>query len=155
MHDFSAERTLRELAIELPPPPAPIARYAPAVLSGDLLFVSGQGPRASDGSWCVGKVGDRIDVDQAYQHARLAGLHLLSVVRATVGSLDQVTRVVKLTGFVNCTATFADHPRVIDGCSDLFERVFGEAGRHARSAVGVNSLPMNISVEIEAIFKVR
>jgi len=155
MPNFSAEQKLRDLGIALPPPPTPIATYATAVLSADLLFVSGQGPRASDGSWRVGKVGDCVDLEQAYEHARLAGLHLLSAVRTTLGSLDQVVRVVKLTGFVNCTATFVDHPRVIDGCSDLLENVFGETGRHARSAVGVCSLPMNISVEIEAIFKVR
>ena len=151
----SIESRLRILGVELPPTPAPLGNYVHFVLSGNLLFLAGQGARHPDGSWLRGKVGHTLTVDEAYSHARLAGLTLLSAVKAAIGTLDRVDRVVKLLGFVNATADFRDHPQVINGCSDFFVDVFGNQGKHARSAVGVDGLPEGVSVEIEAIFEVR
>jgi enamine deaminase RidA (YjgF/YER057c/UK114 family) len=149
------EQRLIELGITLPPLPAPVANYVPSVLAGDLLFLSGQGPRLASGQFAQGKVGSDVTVDQAYQHARLIGVQLLAAAQHALGTLDRVRRVVKVLGMVNGTPDFREQPKVINGCSDLFVEVFGEAGRHARSAVGMGSLPNNITVEIEAIFQVR
>jgi len=149
-----AEKRLADLGITLADMPKPMANYVPFVRSGNLLFVSGQGPRTLDNKFLTGKVGKDITVAEAYNHARLVGINLLAVVYHAQNGLDTVKRVVKLTGFVNATEDFRDHPKVINGCSDLFVEVFGETGRHARSAVGVSGLPENISVEIEAIFEV-
>jgi enamine deaminase RidA (YjgF/YER057c/UK114 family) len=124
------------------------------VRTGSLLFLAGKGPRAENGKRPQGKVGREYTVEQACQHARTVGLDLLAVMRAELGSLDRVKRVVKVLGMVNAVPEFQDHPRVINGCSDLFVEVFGEAGRHARSAVGIGSLPMGIPVEIEVIVEV-
>ena len=131
-----------------------MANYVPFVRSGNLLFISGQGPRTLDNKFLTGKVGKDITAAEAYDHARLVGINLLAVVYHAQNGLATVVRVVKLTGFVNATDDFRDHPKVINGCSDLLVEVFGETGRHARSAVGVSGLPENISVEIEAIFEV-
>jgi len=120
-----------------------------------ILYLSGQGPREPDGFLHTGKVGVDVGLDEAYGHARTTGLNLLSVAHAALGDLGRVARVVKLLGMVNAVPHFADHPRVINGASDLFVAVFGEAGRHARSAVGVGSLPGNITVEIEAVLEIR
>jgi len=151
----TAEQRLRERGIELPKVMAPVANYVPAVRTGDLVFLAGTGPVKPDGAFATGKVGKDVTIEEAYGHARLTGLMLLATLRAaTGGSLDSVTRVVKLLGMVNCGPEFTDHPKVINGCSDLFVEVFGDKGRHARSAVGMPSLPFNISVEIEAIFEV-
>jgi len=152
--DNAIETRLSQLGVTLPPVPSPIGNYVPFVFSGNLLFLSGQGPRAADGSWLCGRVGDQISIDEAYQHARLVGIRLLAVAKAALGSLDRVRRVVKVLGFVNASPNFADHPAVINGCSDLFVEAFGEAGRHARSAVGVASLPHQIAVEIEAVLEI-
>jgi enamine deaminase RidA (YjgF/YER057c/UK114 family) len=149
-----AERRLTELGIALPAFPMPVANYVPFTISGNLLFISGQGPRTADEKYMTGKVGRDVTVDEAYAHARLVGINLLSVVHHAQNGLSTVRRVVKLTGFVNASDDFRDHPKVINGCSDLLVEVFGDAGRHARSAVGVSSLPLNITVEIEAIFEV-
>jgi len=146
---------LKSLGIVLPPVPVPLANYVPFVIAGNLLFLSGQGPKAAQGGWLVGKVGENVTVDEAYQHARLTGIRMLSVIESALGSLDRVSRVMKVLGFVNSTPAFGGHPKVINGCSDLMVEVFGEIGRHARSAVGVNSLPEDISVEIEGIFEIR
>ena len=151
----SFELRLERMGIVLPAMSAPLANYVPAVMSGDLLFLSGQGPRKPDGSWLRGKIGDTLTIADGYEHARVAGLNLLAAAKAALGSLDRIERVVKLLGFVNATADFSGHPRVINGCSDLLVEVLDEAGRHARSAVGVGSLPEGISVEIEAIFKIH
>ncbi len=151
----SIEDRLRTLGIALPPVSAPVANYVPYVIAGNLLFVSGQGPKAGDGRWQTGKVGAEVTLEQAYEHARLAGIGVLAAARAALGTLDRVAQVVKLVGFVNSIPTFKDHPKVINGCSDLMVKVFADAGRHARSAVGVGSLPENISVEVEAIFAIR
>ena len=150
----SAERRIADLGITLPNLPKPMANYVPFVRSGNLLFISGQGPRTLDNKFLTGKVGKDITAAEAYDHARLVGINLLAVVYHAQNGLATVVRVVKLTGFVNATDDFRDHPKVINGCSDLLVEVFGEAGRHARSAVGVSGLPENISVEIEAIFEV-
>ena len=146
---MSAEKRLKELGIELGAVPAPVANYVNAVRTGKLLFLAGKGPGP-----VKGKLGRDYTVDQGYQHARAVGLSLLAVMRAELGSLDKVKRVVKVLGMVNAMPEFTDHPKVINGCSDLFVEVFGEAGKHARSAVGMGSLPMGIPVEIEAIVEV-
>ena len=145
---------LDRLGLSLTPAAAPIANYVPFKRSGTLLYLSGQGPRQPDGRLLTGKVGRDLSTGDAYDHARLTGLNLLSVAQEALGDLGRVVQVVKLFGMVNAAADFADHPAVIDGCSDLFVDVFGEAGRHARSAVGMGSLPGHISVEIEAVFEV-
>jgi len=150
----SAERRLKDLGIDLGAVSAPVANYVNAVRTGNLLFLAGKGPRAVDGKRPQGKVGREYTAEQAYQHARTVGLDLLAVMRAELGSLDRVKRVVKLLGMVNAVPEFQDHPKVINGCSDLFVEVLGEAGKHARSAVGMGSLPMGIPVEIECIVEV-
>jgi enamine deaminase RidA (YjgF/YER057c/UK114 family) len=151
----SAEENLKRLAIDLGTVSAPVANYVNAVRTGNLLFLAGKGPRpGADGKRPAGKVGREYTAEQAYQHARTVGLDLLAVMRQELGSLDQVKRVVKVLGMVNAVPEFTDHPKVINGCSDLFVEVLGEAGKHARSAVGVGSLPMGIPVEIECIVEV-
>ena len=151
----AVEQRLIELGITLPAVPSPVANYLPSVLAGDLLFLSGQGPRIGPGEFAQGKVGAEVTLEQAYQHARMVAVQLLAAAQHALGSLDRVRRVVKVLGMVNGTPEFREHPKVINGCSDLFVEVFGEAGRHARSAVGMGSLPNNITVEIEAIFQVQ
>ena len=152
---MSAERRLKELNLDLGAVSAPIASYVNAVRTGNLLFLAGKGPRAgADGRRPMGKVGREYTLEQAYEHARTVGMDLLAVMRAELGSLDRVKRVVKVLGMVNADPEFKDHPKVINGCSDLFVQVFGEAGKHARSAVGMGSLPMGIPVEIECIVEI-
>ncbi|GAA2876615.1 enamine deaminase RidA (YjgF/YER057c/UK114 family) [Aminobacter niigataensis] len=146
---------LAALGLTLPPPPSPIATYVPFVREGDILYLSGQGPKLADGTLRTGKVGAEIGIEQAYDDARLTGLNLLSILHAATGDLSRVRRVIKLLGMVNATPDFAAHPKVINGCSDLLLEVFGERGRHARSAVGFGSLPDNITVEIEAIVAIE
>ncbi len=148
---MSAEKRLKQLGIDLGTVSAPVANYVNAVRAGNLLFLAGKGPRAVDGKRPQGKVGREYTAEQAYQHARTVGMDLLAVMRAELGSLDRVKRVVKVLGMVNAVPEFQDHPKVINGCSDLFVEVLGEAGKHARSAVGMGSLPMGIPVEIECI----
>ncbi len=145
---------LRALGIVLPAPAAPIGNFVPFRREGTLLYLSGQGPREPDGRMHAGKVGAEIDVPTAYAHARLVGINLLAAMQDALGDLARVRQVVKLFGMVNAVPEFDDHPAVINGCSDLFIAVFGEAGRHARSAVGLASLPRRITVEIEAIVAV-
>ena len=150
----TTEAKLASLGITLPPVPKPVANYVPWVRTGSLVFLSGQGPRKPDGTFHTGKVGAGVTVEEAYAHARLTGLQLLALMKDAAGGLDNVRRVVKVLGMVNGAPDFADHPKVINGCSDLFVEVLGERGRHARSAVGMGSLPNNITVEIEAIVEV-
>jgi enamine deaminase RidA (YjgF/YER057c/UK114 family) len=152
---MSAEARLSELGLVLPSPPEPIASYVTFVRTGSLGYTSGHGPLRVDGSWITGRVGEDLDTEAAHEAARVVGLGLLATLRSNLGSLDEVARVVKVLGLVNCTADYRDQPAVINGCSDLFFEIFGEAGRHARSAVGVGSLPMNLPVEIEAIVEIR
>ena len=145
------EQRLTELGITLPEIRPPAGAYVPAVRTGNLLFLSGAGPISTDGV-ITGKVGGPdVDLDRAVHAARLVGLQLLAAMRAELGSLDRVTRIVKVLGMVNCAPGFNQTPAVIDGCSKLFVDVFGEAGRHARSAVGQAELPFDISVEIECV----
>lgn len=152
----SPETRLKELGIDLGSVSQPVANYVNAVRSGNLLFLAGKGPRpGSDGKRPRGKVGREYTAEEAYQHARSVGLDLLAVMRSELGSLDRVRRVVKVLGMVNAVPEFEDHPKVINGCSDLFVEVLGERGKHARSAVGMGSLPMGIPVEIEVIIEVE
>lgn len=152
---MSAEKRLKELNLQLPAVTPPVANYVNAVRAGNLLFLAGKGgPRGADGKRPQGKVGRDFTVEQAYQEARVTGLELLAVMRHELGSLDRVKRVVKVLGMVNAVSEFQDHPKVINGCSDLFVEVFGERGKHARSAVGMGSLPLQIPVEIECIVEV-
>ncbi|ANM14160.1 endoribonuclease L-PSP protein (plasmid) [Rhizobium sp. N541] len=147
----SPYQRLAALGIKLPPPPPPIANFVTHVVEGNMLYLSGQGPREADGFLHAGKVGANVGVEEAYRHARLTGINLLAVMHDALGDLSRVKRVVKLLGMVNAVPEFEDHPSVINGCSDLLIAVFGAAGEHARSAVGFGSLPGNITVEIEAI----
>ncbi|MGF6779962.1 RidA family protein [Paraburkholderia sp. GAS334] len=146
---------LRARGLTLPQVPTPIGNFAHCTREGDLLFLSGQGPLNEAGMLMTGKVGATVTTDEAYQHAQLVGLNLLAVLHSELGDLGRVRQVIKLLGMVNATPDFAEHPRVINGCSDLFVDILGDAGRHSRSAVGVGSLPGNITVEIEAIVAVR
>jgi enamine deaminase RidA (YjgF/YER057c/UK114 family) len=150
---MSAEQKLAELGLTLPSLPKPIGNYVPFKGSGDLIFLSGQGPRRPDGSPITGKVGKDVTVEEAYEHAKLIGLGLLAAAKQAAGDLDRV-EVIKVLGMVNAVPEFTDQPKVINGCSDLFVAVLGERGRHARSAVGMGSLPNQITVEIEAIMRV-
>ena len=147
---MSAEAKIKELGIELPPIPTPGGNYVHAVRTGNLLYLSGKGP----GPDAVGKVGTEVPLEEAYKHARTVGLVLISVMKEELGSLDKVNRIVKVLGMVNTAPEFPDHPKVINGCSDLFVEVFGEEGKHARSAVGLGALPGRITVEIEVIVDV-
>jgi enamine deaminase RidA (YjgF/YER057c/UK114 family) len=149
--DHSPDERLRKLGIVLPPPPRPIANFVPFVQEGSLLFLSGQGPIVG-GVRHTGKVGDTVTTEQAYEHARIAGINLLAVLQSALGSLGRIKRIVKLLGMVNATPDFAQHPLVVNGCSDLLVSVFGTTiGRHARSAIGMSSLPGQITVEMELI----
>jgi enamine deaminase RidA (YjgF/YER057c/UK114 family) len=150
------ERRLVELGLELPPAPKPMGTYVPGVQVGNLLFMSGIGPRRADGTMIQGKLGADLTIEQGREAARLVGLNMLANVRAILGSLDRVERVVKSLGMVNSAPGFDRHPAVIDGYADLFVEVFGpERGRGARSAVGMAALPMQIAVEVETILQVR
>jgi enamine deaminase RidA (YjgF/YER057c/UK114 family) len=151
---MSAEARLKELGIVLPPLPKPVANYLPYRLVGNVLYLSGQGPR-ENGVSLTGKLGADVSLEEGYRRARIVGLGLLSATRDALGSLDRVDYIVKLLGMVNAVPGFNDSPKVINGCSDLFVEVFGEAGRHARSAVGNVMLPHQISVEIEGIVAVK
>jgi enamine deaminase RidA (YjgF/YER057c/UK114 family) len=153
--DVSPYDRLKALGIVLPPAPSPIANFVTHIQEGHMLYLSGQGPREEDGYMHTGKVGGYVSVEEAYKHARLTGINLLAVMHSALGDLRRVKRVVKLLGMVNAVPDFADHPSVINGCSDLLINVFGEAGNHARSAVGFSSLPGNITVEIEAIISLK
>jgi enamine deaminase RidA (YjgF/YER057c/UK114 family) len=151
---MSADQRLVELGLELPEPFPPAGSYVGAVRTGSLVYLSGAGPVRSDGSVITGKVGDDVVLDSAVEAARLTGLQLLAVLKRELGSLDRVRRVVKTLGMVNCAPGFNRTPQVIDGCSNLLIEVFGEAGRGARSAVGMAELPFDIAVEIELVVEV-
>jgi enamine deaminase RidA (YjgF/YER057c/UK114 family) len=151
---FDPDARVAELGLDLPATLPPVANFVAALRDGDLLYLSGQGPRDATG-YRLGKVGQDVTMQDAHDHARLVGLNLLSVIRQELGSLSRVRRVVRVFGMVNATPDFIGHPYVINGCSDLFCEVFGnEVGRHSRSAIGVGSLPGNITVEIEAVIAV-
>lgn len=153
---MTAEARLSELGLELPPAPEPKGVYRPLVVVGNLAYTSGHLPVVSDGSIVTGRVGAELDQQAGYHAARQTGLGILATLRKELGSLDRVRRVVKVLGVVNCTPGFDQQPAVINGCSELFAEVFGpEMGVGARSAVGVDSLPLGVPVEIEAIFEVE
>jgi len=151
---MDAEKRLIELKISLPQPPKPQANYIPTVQVGNLLFVSGHGPYNDGKTILTGKLGKEMTTEDGYKTARNVALNCLASIRAALGDLNRVKRVVKLLGMVNCTKDFKETPRVIDGASDLLFDIFGEAGKHARSAVGMQSLPNGMPVEIEMILEV-
>jgi enamine deaminase RidA (YjgF/YER057c/UK114 family) len=152
---MTPEEKLASLGLILPTVPKPVANYLPYRLAGNLLYLSGQGPRRADGSIALGKLGRDVTVEDGYQHARLTGLGLLAAAKLAIGELSRIEAVIKLLGMVNAVPDFGDQPKVINGCSDLLVEVLGEAGRHARSAVGMGSLPGGMSVEIEAILLIK
>ena len=152
---MGAEARLAELKLELPPAPKPVATYVTAIQHGDLLYASGHGPLRADGTMITGRLGESLDLAGGQAAARQTGLAILATVRAHLGSLDRVVRLVKTLGMVNSTPDFGDQPKVINGFSDLMKDVFGDAGVGARSAVGMGALPAGIAVEIEAIFQVK
>jgi enamine deaminase RidA (YjgF/YER057c/UK114 family) len=150
---MTPEEKLKALGLTLPPLRAPIANFVPFKLDGTTIYVSGQGPAKPDGSYYIGKVGRDFTWQEAYEHAKLVGLGLLAAAKAAAGNLARV-ETLKLLGMVNATPDFGDPPKVINGCSDLLVEVLGERGRHARSAVGMASLPNGMSVEIEAVMRI-
>ncbi len=152
---MNAEKKLKDLRISLPEVPKPVANYVPAVRTGKLLFVSGHGPYNDGQTILSGKLGKELTIEEGYKTARNVALNCLASVKAILGDLDKVKRVVKLLGMVNCLEDFKDQPKVINGASDLLVEVFGETGKHARSAVGMQSLPNGIPVEIEMILEVE
>jgi enamine deaminase RidA (YjgF/YER057c/UK114 family) len=152
---MSIEQRIKELNLELPAVTPPVATYVNAARTGNLMFLSGKVPVDGSGKFLTGKVGKDVSTEEAAKHARLVGLHLIAVMRHELGSLDKVKRVVKLLGMVNAVPEYGEQPKVINGCSDLMVEVFGDKGRHARSAIGVGSLPAGVTVEIEAIVEVE
>lgn len=152
---MTPEERLAQMGLTLPPVPVPVANYVPYRFAGNFLYLSGQGPKRADGTYRQGRLGKDISIEDAYAEARLTGLQLLAVAKAALGDLSRIEAVVKLLGMVNAEPDFSDHPKVINGCSDLLVDVLGDAGRHARSAVGMGSLPNRMAVEIEAILLVK
>ena len=153
---MNAEARVAELKLELPPAPKPVAVYRPVVVAGNMAYVSGHGPLKADKTLITGRVGADLDLEAGKRAARQVGLAILATLRSELGSLNKVKRLIKVLGMVNSTPDFPDHPKVINGCSELFVEVFGvENGIGARSAVGMGSLPGNIAVEIEAIFEIE
>ncbi|MCB0580011.1 MAG: RidA family protein [Phaeodactylibacter sp.] len=149
------EARLQELGIELPDAATPVANYVNAVRAGNLLFLAGKGPNKPEGGYVTGKLGESLTVEEGYAAARLAGISQLAVLKAELGGLDKVKRIVKVTGMVNATPDFTNHPEVVNGFSDLMVEVFGEKGKHARAAVGMASLPRGIAVEVEMVVEVE
>jgi enamine deaminase RidA (YjgF/YER057c/UK114 family) len=149
------DQKLKDMGIVLTTPAKPMANYVKVVRTGKLLYLSGHGPAKPDGTNVTGKLGADMTIEQGYEAAKLTGISLLSTLKAELGDLNKVKRIVKALGMVNSTDTFTDHPKVINGFSDLMVAVFGEEGKHARSAVGMNQLPGNMAVEIEIIVEVE
>ena len=152
--NYDPESKLKELGIELSTPSSPVANYVNSVRSGNLLFISGKGPLKNDGNYIKGKLGYDLTIEQGYEAARITAINLISTVKASVGDLKKVKRVLKVTGMVNAAPNFTDHPKVVNGCSDLIVEVFGDRGKLTRAAVGMGSLPSNIAVEIDMILEV-
>jgi enamine deaminase RidA (YjgF/YER057c/UK114 family) len=148
------EARLQALGIALPAAPNPVANYVPTLMTGNLLFISGQISKAGDGTLAKGRLGAELTIEQGQAAARLSALNILAQAKAAVGDLDRITQVLKLTGFVNATPDFVDHPQVINGASDLMVEVLGDAGRHTRAAVGVSGLPLGCAVEVDALLLV-
>lgn len=152
---FDPEYRLAEIGITLPEPPRPVANYVNGVRTGNLIFLAGKGPRNADGSEIIGKLGADLTIEQGYEGARLTAINQLAVLKAMLGDLSKVKRIVKVLGMVNSEPSFVEQPKVINGFSDLMVEVFGERGRHARAAVGMASLPRGQAVEIEMIVEVE
>lgn len=152
---MSVEEKIKQLGLNIPEAPKPVASYVPAVKSGNLIFTSGQLPFVNGNLQYIGKLGEKYSIEDGYQAARICVLNCLSVVKGIVGDLDKVARIVKVVGFVSSAAGFNDQPKVINGASELLGEIFGEAGQHARSAVGVNELPLNSAVEVEMIVEIK
>ena len=152
---IDVEKKLKELGIELIAPPKPMANYVRAVRTGNLVYLAGHGPSKADGSLITGKLGKDMTIEQGYEAAKQTGISLLSSLKAEIGDLSKVKRFVKVLGMVNCTPDFTDQPKVINGFSDLMVSIYGEKGKHARSAVGMMSLPNGMAVEIEMIVEVE
>lgn len=153
--DYDPEAKVAAAGITLREPSAPVANYVNAVRTGNLIFLSGKGPKQANGENITGKLGVDLSIEEGYNAARETGINQLSVLKAELGNLNKVKRIVKVLGMVNCAADFTDQPKVINGYSDLMVEVFGDRGKHARAAVGMNALPGNIAVEIEMILEVE
>jgi enamine deaminase RidA (YjgF/YER057c/UK114 family) len=152
---MSPEDKLAQMGLTLPPVPPPAGNYVPWKRDGSIAYLAGQGPRKADGSFATGKVGGTVTVETAYEHAKLVGLQILAAAKQAAGGDLSKVEFLKVLGMVNATPDFADHPRVINGFSDLMVAVLGERGRHARSAVGMGSLPSGITVEVEAVIRIH
>lgn len=151
----SPSENLKKLGIELPPVSAPIANYVKYVQTGNLVYLSGHGPLQNNGNYTIGKLGKNVSNEQGYEAARITGIQLLATLQSAIGDLSRVKRIVKILGLVNCTDDFTEQPKIINGCSDLMVAVFGEKGKHARSAIGTNALPMGMAVEVEMIVEIN
>ncbi|WP_149274273.1 RidA family protein [Pareuzebyella sediminis] len=152
--DYDPEAKIEALGIKLSPPSAPVANYVNAVRVGNMIFLSGKGPLKDDGENITGKLGAELTIEQGYEAARVTGINQLSVLKAELGNLNKVKRVVKVLGMVNSTPDFTEQPKVVNGYSDLMVEVFGDRGKHARAAVGMGALPSNIAIEVEMIVEV-
>ena len=152
---MSFEDQLDRLGLTIPNPAKPAGSYKPCLIVDNIAYISGQGPLLEDGTFAKGIIGKDVDIETGQKQAQRCGLAILSALKNEVGDLNKVEQLIKITGFVNCTSDFTQQPLVINGCSDLMKEVFGEKGVHARAAVGVHSLPLGFTVEIEAIFKIR
>lgn len=152
--NYDPESKLQELGITLSTPSAPVANYVNAVRTGNLIFLAGKGPLKADGENITGKVGADLSIEEGYEAARITGINQLSVLKAELGNLNRIKRIIKVKGMVNAAPDFTDHPKVINGYSDLMVAVFGEKGKHARAAIGMGSLPSNIAVEIDMVVEV-
>ena len=152
--DYNPEANLEALTINLVTPAAPVANYVNAVRTGNLIFLAGKGPKKADGEYIKGRLGENMTIEEGYEAARVCGMNQLAVLKQELGNLNKVKRIVKVLGMVNSTPEFTDQSKVINGYSDLMVEVFGERGKHARAAVGMVSLPIGISVEIEMIVEV-
>ncbi|MEM9324343.1 MAG: RidA family protein [Bacteroidota bacterium] len=155
LYDYDVEARLTELGIELPEPSKPVANYVNAVKTGNLVFMAGKGPTRPEGGYVTGKVGSDLTIEEGYEAARFAAIVQIAALKAEIGDLNDVVRIVKVLGMVNCDSTFANQPEVVNGFSDLMVEVFGDRGKHARAAVGMGSLPRNIAVEVEMIVEVK
>ena len=155
VQEYDPEAKLAELNIVLREPSAPMANYVNAVRTGNLIFLSGKGPKKADGENITGKVGTDLTIEEGYEAARIVGINQLAVLKTELGNLNKVKRIVKVLGMVNCPSDFTDQPKVVNGYSDLMVKVFGERGKHARAAVGMGSLPGDIAIEVEMIVEVE
>ncbi|HYJ38260.1 MAG TPA: RidA family protein [Chitinophagaceae bacterium] len=149
------EENLQNLKIQLPKASAPVASYVNAVKAGNLIFLAGKGPRKENGEYITGKLGEGLSIQQGTEAARLTAINQLAVLKEMLGDLSKIKRIVKVNGYVNSASNFYDQPQVMNGFSDLMIQVFGEKGRHARTSLGVNTLPMNIAIEVEMIVEVE